>query len=67
MRALLLSLTLALTACDAPCTLGDGTELENGESAPAGDGCNTCTCDNGELACTLIGCVDSGDSGQAED
>ena len=63
MKALFLALTLTLTACDAPCTLPDGTEIADGESVPADDGCNTCTCDNGELACTLMGCVDSGDSG----
>jgi len=31
---------------------------EDGETLPAPDGCNVCTCLNGGWACTLIGCVD---------
>ncbi|MEZ4300067.1 MAG: hypothetical protein R3B70_34285 [Polyangiaceae bacterium] len=35
----------------------DGKDYEAGESFPAGDGCNSCTCeDNGSVACTEIGC-----------
>jgi hypothetical protein len=35
----------------------DGTSYPDGTRAiPAPDGCNTCACDNGVLACTLLGC-----------
>lgn len=38
------------------CTVG-GTVYRDGTSGiKAPDGCNTCTCSHGELACTLIGC-----------
>lgn len=37
----------------------DGETYEPGESFPAGDGCNTCTCaEDGSVACTLIACPD---------
>ena len=37
----------------------NGTPHQAGESFPAEDGCNTCTCqENGSVACTLIGCVE---------
>lgn len=45
-------------------TGGDGCTYEGkhyalGDSFPASDGCNTCSCsESGEVACTLIGCVD---------
>lgn len=32
-----------------------------GETMPAQDGCNTCTCDNGDWMCTLMGCEDDDD------
>jgi hypothetical protein len=39
------------------CEVG-GTTYENGASnIPAGDGCNTCSCQDGLLACTLIACA----------
>lgn len=35
-----------------------GQTYQVGDSFPAGDGCNTCTCmETGEAACTLMGCV----------
>lgn len=37
-----------------------GTKCTNGDTRPAGDGCNTCTCMNGTWGCTLMACVDSG-------
>lgn len=39
----------------------DGGTCEEGETQPADDGCNTCTCDeNGNWACTEIACGDDG-------
>ena len=41
---------------DAPCSL-DGVSYESGATGiPASDGCNTCGCQDGQLACTLIAC-----------
>ncbi len=34
----------------------DGKEYKDGESFPATDGCNKCTCANGQVGCTKIGC-----------
>lgn len=34
----------------------NGKIYKNGESVPSGDKCNTCSCDNGQIACTLIAC-----------
>ncbi|KKQ02125.1 MAG: Kielin/chordin-like protein [Candidatus Roizmanbacteria bacterium GW2011_GWA2_36_23] len=31
-------------------------EYQTGTSFPAEDNCNTCSCNNGEVACTLIAC-----------
>lgn len=28
----------------------------NGESFPSSDGCNTCSCNNGKMLCTLMAC-----------
>jgi hypothetical protein len=54
--------------CDLACENGlkvdeNGCDLcecnpvcEDGETQDAGDGCNTCTCDNGQWACTEIAC-----------
>lgn len=39
----------------AACTYG-GVTYQDGDSFPAADGCNTCTCDNGSVGCTEIGC-----------
>ena len=62
----------AAGACD-PKTIGDETAgnavCKQGETKPAGDGCNTCTCDGGEWACTekaCEACVD-GETKPAED
>ena len=38
----------------------DSGTCTNGQTKPAGDGCNTCTCMNGTWGCTLMACVDSG-------
>ena len=36
----------------------DGNTYEIGESFPATDGCNTCSCmENGNVACTKMACV----------
>jgi hypothetical protein len=35
-----------------------GVTIPDGESFPADDGCNTCFCSDGEIACTLAYCVD---------
>ena len=41
----------------SPDGVDDGIEAcTDGETAPAGDGCNTCTCMGGVWACTLMGC-----------
>ncbi|WAS97010.1 DUF4215 domain-containing protein [Nannocystis punicea] len=54
---LLLGATAA--ACD-PKMIGNETSgnvtCEEGETKPADDGCNTCTCHDGGWACTEIGC-----------
>ena len=33
-----------------------GKKYSSGEGFPAEDGCNSCSCYNGEVSCTLIGC-----------
>ncbi len=43
------------TASDDPSS--DVQACNEGETVPAGDGCNTCTCSNGVWACTLMGCM----------
>jgi hypothetical protein len=57
-------LTLALTSCggsssndsEQQCFYG-GRSYDVGNSFPAQDGCNTCSCEpNGNVACTLLGC-----------
>jgi hypothetical protein len=42
-----------------------GTSYRIGESFPAGDGCNTCSCSASGIACTLIACAT--DAGVATD
>ncbi len=54
----------ALGACmddaDPTTCVVDGVEHAPGDTFPADDGCNTCTCgDDGEVSCTLIGCVET--------
>ncbi len=34
----------------------DGKSYKSGESFPAEDGCNSCTCKNGKVRCTLMAC-----------
>lgn len=36
----------------------DGIEYSEGDGFPSEDGCNTCSCTNGEVACTLMACND---------
>lgn len=47
-------------SCPMPlCMLSDGRYLQEGQSAIAPDGCNTCTCGpNTQLSCTEIACPD---------
>lgn len=33
-----------------------GKVYNSGESVPSGDNCNTCSCNNGQVACTLMAC-----------
>lgn len=35
----------------------DGKTYKEGDSFPSSDGCNTCGCTNGQVACTLRACV----------
>lgn len=42
---------------DGSCTV-EGVVHEDGSTFPSSDGCNTCSCDNGQWGCTLIACVD---------
>ncbi len=71
-RILFVSLALALlmSACggstsDTPgggvtCEFG-GQSYSPGDSFPAGDGCNTCTCgSDGSVGCTMMGCANPG-------
>ncbi|MBI4008661.1 hypothetical protein HY357_00335 [Candidatus Roizmanbacteria bacterium] len=44
-----------LNPTNTGCTYKNKTYKE-GESFPAGDGCNTCGCNDGEINCTLIAC-----------
>ena len=66
MRTLLLSLTLScLAACNGPpgtCVVG-GKTYKIGETFPAPDGCNTCTCLAEGAACTEIACPPPPDGG----
>lgn len=34
----------------------NGKNYQTGERFKAKDGCNSCTCNNGNVACTLMGC-----------
>lgn len=50
--------TVTVVKGDGECDTPQGT-FSVGEEFPAGDGCNTCTCESdGNYSCTLIGCVD---------
>jgi hypothetical protein len=49
---------LSLAACDlGPKMIGE--ECQQGDQKPADDGCNTCTCADGQWACTEMACADS--------
>jgi len=68
---LLLLLTMGVGPCESKplgsvdgCTY-NGKTYASGMSFPAADGCNTCSCEDGKAACSLLGCSDGGmpDSG----
>ena len=40
----------------------NGTAYETGESFPAGDGCNTCTCQNEQVICSAAACPPAGEA-----
>lgn len=40
---------------------GYGPACEDGDSRPAGDGCNECVCEDGNWDCSTIGCVECED------
>lgn len=40
------------------CRVGDRLYSDGTSGILATDGCNTCSCDDGELSCTLMACVD---------
>jgi hypothetical protein len=63
-RALLLAGGMLFIGCD--CEEG-GKTYEHGESWTRADGCNTCTCDNGAISCTLIVCIDEYTDASVED
>lgn len=44
----------------------NGISYNDGESFDATDGCNTCTCEDGEVACTLMAC-ENGEETPGED
>ncbi|MGL1904302.1 MAG: hypothetical protein OCC49_19365 [Fibrobacterales bacterium] len=37
----------------------NGETYNHGEAVPCNDSCNSCTCSNGQIGSTLIGCVES--------
>lgn len=41
----------------------DGQDYMLGDMFPAGDGCNTCSCTEMGVACTIIGCAGGVDAG----
>ncbi|MDC0666736.1 DUF4215 domain-containing protein [Nannocystis radixulma] len=63
----LLGLTAA--ACD-PKMIGDETKgdltCQDGDTKDADDGCNTCTCHDGEWGCTLKACADDCEDGETK-
>lgn len=44
------------------CSL-DGIEVPEGATLDSGDGCNRCSCSKGQLACTLMACVEPASCG----
>jgi hypothetical protein len=41
--------------------IGTPPLCEEGTSRPAGDGCNTCLCEDGEWSCSVMGCLECTD------
>ncbi len=37
----------------------NGWAYADGESFPSSDGCNTCSCSNGDVVCTEMACINS--------
>jgi len=35
----------------------NGITYQNGDGFQAEDGCNSCSCDNGQVACTMMACI----------
>lgn len=62
------SASLVVLACTsgsstpAACTY-DGKSYASGSHFPSSDGCNSCSCDNGSVMCTLLACFDGGPDG----
>jgi len=61
-----------LTGCPGPKTIGAETDTSDeqcmeGDMKPAPDGCNTCTCIDGEWGCTEIACGDEAPQPVCED
>ena len=59
-----IALVLVLAGCDGDdagnVCVYEGQTYPFGATFPAGDGCNTCSCDEYGVACTLIACPDAG-------
>jgi hypothetical protein len=47
----------SLLACGTPCEV-DGVTYADGDTWTCADGCNTCACENGAVASTLMACED---------
>jgi len=45
-----------VSGCHTPCEDDTGSH-DDGESWKCSDGCNTCTCRDGDIESTLIGCL----------
>ncbi len=71
-------LALAATACGGQAQKGsgdddgakrgceyDGRTFPSGASFPATDGCNRCSCEDGDVSCTLVDCLDGCAHGSA--
>ncbi len=41
------------------CVDAAGVSHPIGDSWPDTDGCNTCSCDSGDISCTDLGCIDT--------
>ena len=67
--SLLLLVTMGVGPCDSKplgsldrCTY-NGKSYASGAAFPASDGCNTCSCQDGSVTCSLLGCSDGGADG----